>query len=153
MLKKKLRTRKRNGRIIAIDYGLKRVGLAVSDPNQIIAQGLIALETEELLPFIQKYIKDNDVVEIVLGLPKNLQNNPTHSTQATLNFHKKLQITFPELSIALQDERFTSKIAVQTMVLGGKKKKYRSYKGNIDRISATIILQLFLETKNNRNTF
>lgn len=137
-----------NGRILALDYGLKRTGLAVTDPQNIIAQALDTVLTTELFTFLDTYLRQNSVSKIVLGLPKNLDNTPTHATQPVLEIHKKLSRHFAPTPIILYDERYTSKMAVQTMVQAGKRKKYRREKKHIDRISATILLQSFLEYDN-----
>ena len=134
-----------NGRILALDYGSKYTGLAVTDPLKIIAQGLDTVDTPHLLKFLDGYVKHTPVSMIVLGLPKNLDNSSTHNTLPVQNFYKKLVNRFGNISIVLHDERYTSKMAVQAMVLGGKNKQYRRSKIHINRISATLILQSFLD--------
>lgn len=132
-------------RIMAIDYGGKRCGIAVTDPMQIIATGLQAVNTQELMTFIKGYVAKEPVERFVVGEPKNLDNTPAQSAEMVGNFVKFLQRSFPEIPVELLDERFTSKMAVQSMVASGMKKKDRQVKGNVDIISATIILQSYLE--------
>jgi putative Holliday junction resolvase len=132
-------------RILAIDYGAKRTGLAVTDPSKIIASALETVPTEKLLEFLKKYAQNEPIEAFVVGMPKNLDNTPTDGTVYVERFIITLKDTFPEIPIHLHDERFTSKMAVQTMIAGGMKKKNRQIKGNIDKISAVIILQSFME--------
>lgn len=135
------------GRIMAIDYGLKRTGIAVTDPLQIIANGLDTVPTHTLLKFLQDYFTKEQVDEVVIGMPKNLENKDTDSTQSVRNFVKAFEKKFLDRKLILHDERFTSQMAMQTMIAGGMSKKDRRVKGTIDRISATIILQSYLESK------
>ena len=137
------------GKIIAIDYGKKRTGIAVTDELQIIASGLTTVNTKDLFSFLTKYFSDNQVDEIVLGLPKRLNNEATHNTQPVLEIKDKIEKTFPKYKVILVDERFTSKMAFQTMIDSGLKKKQRQNKALIDEISATIILQSYMESKGN----
>lgn len=137
------------GKIIAIDYGKKRTGIAVTDELQIIASGLTTVNTKDLFSFLTKYFSDNQVDEIVLGLPKRLNNEATHNTQPVLDIKDKIEKTFPKYKVILVDERFTSKMAFQTMIDSGLKKKQRQNKALIDEISATIILQSYMESKGN----
>jgi putative holliday junction resolvase len=133
------------GRILAIDYGLRRTGIAVSDPLQIIANSLETVETKNLLTYLKTYVEKENVAMIVIGLPKNLANEDTDATSSVRDFIKILQTTFPTLPIHSYDERFTSKMAMQTLVAAGTTKKFRKNKtGNIDKVSATIILQDFM---------
>jgi putative Holliday junction resolvase len=134
-------------RILSIDYGTKRVGLAVTDNLQIIATALEMVETKNIIAFLKVYLQKEDIEAFVLGLPKNLDNQDTDSTTAVLRFKTQLESLFPDKKIHLIDERFSSKIAVQTMVAGGMKKKDRQVKGNVDKISAVILLQSFMESK------
>jgi putative Holliday junction resolvase len=134
-------------RILSIDYGLKRVGLAVTDNLQIIATALETVPTTTLMAYLQQYCQKEEVESFVLGLPQNLDTTDTDSTKAVLSFKEKLAITFPNKPIHMIDERFTSKMAVQAMVAGGMKKKDRQQKGNIDKISAVIILQDFMNRR------
>lgn len=134
-------------RILSIDYGTKRVGLAVTDNLQLIATALEMVETKNIVAFLKAYLQKEEVEAFVLGLPKNLDNHDTDSTAAVLRFKTQLESLFPDKKIHLIDERFSSKIAVQTMVAGGMKKKDRQVKGNVDKISAVILLQSFMESK------
>ena len=133
------------GRIIAIDYGTKRVGLAVTDPLKIIATPLETIHSKDIFSFLKEYDKKENIEAFVLGLPKRLDNSDTNNTQHVLNFEKGLKKNFPGKNIHLIDERFTSKIALQTMISGGMKKSDRKDKSNVDKISAVLILQSFLE--------
>ena len=139
------------GRILAIDYGLKRTGLAVTDTQQIIATALETVPSTELLKFLQSYFQKESVDQLVLGMPKKLNNTDTDMTQPVRALLKQLQEKFPDKPVALIDERFTSSIAMQTMIAGGMKKKDRQVKGNVDKISATIILQSYMESKSGRS--
>jgi putative Holliday junction resolvase len=136
-------------RILAIDYGTKRTGLAVTDPLQMIANALDVVASHELINFLKAYFLKEQVESIVLGFPKNLDGSATDATPHVIALQKKLQTNFPDKPIFLIDERMTSKLASQAMVLGGMKKKNRQIKGNIDKVSATIILQSYLETRGN----
>ena len=137
------------GKIIAIDYGKKRTGIAVTDELQIIASGLTTVDTKSLFSYLTQYFKDNIVDEIVLGLPKRLNNEATHNTLPVLQLKDKLEKTFPNHKVILVDERFTSKMAFQTMIDSGLKKKQRQNKALVDEISATIILQSYMQSKKN----
>mmetsp|Transcript_4357 Transcript_4357/g.9845 ORF Transcript_4357/g.9845 Transcript_4357/m.9845 type:complete len:143 (-) Transcript_4357:17-445(-) len=132
------------GRILAIDYGITRVGIAVTDPLKIIATPLITVRTVDVLTFLQAYMQQEKVDTLVVGLPKRLNNTSTSVTKMTLKFIKKLQKAFPKKYIVTQDERYTSKIALASMVAGGFKQKDRRNKANLDKVSATILLQSFL---------
>lgn len=133
-------------KIMAIDYGSKRTGIAVTDDLQLIASGLTTVSTKEIFKFLKSYFEENEVELIVLGDPKRLDGSPTHSTELVQTFKKKLGITFSK-QVVMVDERFTSKMAFQTMIDSGLKKKQRQNKALVDEISATIILQSYLETK------
>ena len=135
------------GRIVAIDYGAKRIGLAVTDPLKIIATPLETILTKEIFPFLQRYHEKETIELFVLGLPKNMNNEATQATPLVLSFEKKLKEIFPTIPLQTVDERFTSKMALATMITGGTTKKYRQQKGNVDKISAAIILQSYLESK------
>ncbi|WP_392419594.1 Holliday junction resolvase RuvX [Capnocytophaga canis] len=134
-------------RILAIDYGVKRCGIAVTDPMQIIASGLTTVATNELLQFLKKYVNEENVREIIVGKPKRMNNEDSDIEALILNFIKNLTTEFPELTILREDERFTSKMAFQTMIDSGMKKKQRQNKELIDEISATIILQSYLNRR------
>jgi len=133
------------GRILAIDYGMKRVGLAVSDPLKIIATGLTTVGTKDAMDYIKDYVAKEEVEEFVIGEPKNLDNSPSEVADAVSNFIVKLQKEIPHILINKVDERFTSKMAFQSMLDSGMKKKDRQNKALLDEISATIILQSYLE--------
>ena len=135
------------GRIVAIDHGKKRVGLAVSDPMKMIANGLTTLHPNELMDYLSGYLVSENVETIVVGYPKQLNNKDSESVQYIKPFLKKLKEQFPNVPVELEDERFTSSMAQDAMVQGGMKKKQRQNKANVDKISATIILQSFLERK------
>jgi putative Holliday junction resolvase len=135
------------GRILAIDYGLKRTGLAVTDPLQIIATALETVETPELIRFLKNYFQHEPVDEVVIGMPKQLNNKDSEIAPQVRKFVDHFRMTFPDKKISLTDERFTSSMAQQAMIDGGMKKKDRRIKGNVDKISATLILQSFLSTR------
>lgn len=132
-------------RIMGIDYGKKRVGIAVTDPMKIIANGLTTVNTDEVMKFLTTYFLKEPVEVIVVGVPKNLDNTPTDATQAAENFVEELKTKFPAIAIQTVDERFTSKMAMQRMIASGIKKKARQDKGLIDKTSATIILETYLQ--------
>lgn len=132
-------------RILAIDYGRKRVGLAVTDPLQIVANKLTTVSTHTLINFLEDYLKKEDVECIVVGYPRQMNNEASEAVRYINPFLKRFTKLHPELQIKLVDERFTSRMAFQTMIDGGVKKKGRQNKELIDAISATIILQTYLE--------
>lgn len=134
-------------RVIGIDYGTKRVGLAVTDPLQIIATPLETVRTHRILDYLTNYCREQDTEAFVVGLPRNLDNSETNATPHVKGFVKKLKQKFPGKTVHLQDERFTSRDALNAMIEGGTSKKFRREKGNIDKVSATIILQSYLEKK------
>jgi putative Holliday junction resolvase len=131
-------------RILCIDYGAKRTGLAVTDPMKIIAGGLITVDTKDLFPFLKKYFQQEIVERILVGEPKNLDDSATHATPLVNQFIKKIQKEFPLIPIEKVDERYTSKMATHAMLQMGMKKKDRQNKKNIDKIAATIMLQEYL---------
>ena len=135
------------GRIVALDYGTKRVGIAVTDPSAIIATPLETIHSKDILEFLKIYDDKENIDSFVVGLPKKLNNTDTHATKPVRMFVRQLGKKFPGKKIHLCDERFTSKIAQQAMLEGGMKKKDRQNKWNVDKISATIILQSYLESK------
>jgi putative holliday junction resolvase len=135
------------GRILAIDYGTKRTGLAVTDPLKIIATALDTVETTQVLLFLRNYFKKEVVEEVVIGMPKQLNNTDSETAPAVRKFIESFIKNFPEIPIQTMDERFTSSIAQQAMIDGGMKKKNRQVKGNVDKISATLILQDYLQIK------
>lgn len=132
------------GRILAIDYGLKRTGIAVSDPLRIIATPLETVSTEQLLTFLTNYFQKESVDELVVGMPKTLKNEDSQIAPAVRQFVAVLRKSFPEKPVHLADERFTSKMAQQALIAGGMKKKDRRDKANVDKVSAAIILQDFM---------
>ena len=133
------------GRLLAIDFGFKRTGIAVSDPLKIIASPLDTIPTENLFEWLKNYQQNESLERFIVGMPTNLDQSNTHTTDAVKKLIEKLQLDFPDIPISVVDERFTSKIAQQSMILGGMKKKNRQKKENIDKISATLILQSYLE--------
>lgn len=134
------------GRLLAIDFGTKRTGLAVTDELQLIASGLKTVETPELLDFLKDYISNETVDKFIIGLPKQMNNTVSESEVHIQKFIKKLQEEFPSIPIERVDERFTSKMAMRTMIDSGLKKKQRQNKALLDEISATLILQSYLST-------
>lgn len=136
-------------RILAIDYGRKRVGLAVTDPAQIIANRLTTVATHTIWDFLKEYFQKEKVETVVVGYPKQMNNQASEAVTYINPFLKKFQLIYPEIRLEIIDERFTSKMAFQTMIDGGLKKEKRKDKGMIDAISATIILQNYLEQKRN----
>lgn len=133
-------------RIMAIDYGSKRVGIAVTDPLQIIASGLTTVHSKDLISYLEAYLKKEQVECIVVGEPKTLQNEASDSARYIDPFVTHLTRKFPQIKIARYDERFTSVLAHQTMLMGGLKKKDRANKDTVDMVSATIILQDYLSS-------
>ena len=131
-------------RLLAIDYGLKRVGIAVTDTLQIIASPLTTVPNKELKSFLSNYIEKEGVEKVIIGLPKNLKNEDTHATQPVLKFIDQFKKRFPNIPIITIDERFTSKMAFQSLIDSGASKKTRRKKENIDQISASIILQDYM---------
>lgn len=134
-------------RILALDIGTKRTGIAVTDELQIIASGLTTVETKELFSWLHNYLKEESVSCFVVGEPKQMNNNPSESAHFINTIVEKLGHTFPKITIFRVDERFTSKMAFQSMLDSGLKKKQRQNKALIDEISATLILQNFLSSK------
>lgn len=139
-------------RILAIDYGKKRVGLAVTDPQQIIANRLTTVPTHTIWDFLAEYFNKEIVETVVVGYPKQMNNEASEAVRYINPFLKKFQIQYPDKKLEILDERFTSKMAFQTMIDGGLKKQKRQDKALIDGISATIILQSFLEQKKNKQS-
>ncbi|MCL2417531.1 MAG: Holliday junction resolvase RuvX [Bacteroidales bacterium] len=133
------------GRILAIDYGQKRVGIAVTDELKIIANGLTTVASAEIFDFLKTYLSKESVELFLVGEPKQMDNTPSESSRFVEPFVKKLAQTFPDIPIKRTDERFTSKMAFQSMIDMGLKKKDRQNKATIDKISATIMLQSYLE--------
>ncbi len=135
------------GRLLAIDYGKKRTGIAVSDLLQIIANGLTTVKTSEIFDFLQDYLQKEEVTTIVVGLPKQMSGEMSENMQRVEVFVNKLRQRYPSIPIEYYDERFSSKMAHQAMIDGGLKKKARQNKALVDEISATIILQGYMESK------
>ncbi len=132
-------------RILAIDYGGKRTGIAVTDPLQIIATGLTTIPSHELIPFLKKYMVGETVELIIIGLPKNLDDSDTHGTPLAEAAIKNLKKAFPTLPVVSVDERYTSKMAKEAMLMMGMKKKDRRDKKLVDEIAATIMLQEYMQ--------
>lgn len=135
------------GRILGIDYGRKRVGLAVTDPLQMFASPLGTVTSQETESFIDEYLKREKVDEFVVGYPVQMNNKPSESVKYIDPFIKRLRKRYPDKPLHLVDERFTSQIAMRTMIDGGVKKKARQDKSMVDKISASIILQSFLDNR------
>lgn len=131
-------------RIIALDFGKQRTGIAVTDELQLIASGLTTVSTKDLLNYLKEYASVENIAGIVVGEPRQLDNTPSESEELIQVFLKKIKASFPSIDIYRQDERFTSKLAFQSMLQAGVKKKRRQKKELIDEISATLILQSYL---------
>ena len=134
-------------RILAIDYGLKRTGIAVTDEMQLIASGLTTVESPTLIPFLKTYFNQEKVEKVLIGEPKQMNGLPSESAPIIEKFILEFIKNFPEMTLVRVDERFTSKMAFQTMIDSGLKKKQRQNKALIDEISATIMLQDYLGRK------
>ncbi|GLB51675.1 putative pre-16S rRNA nuclease [Neptunitalea chrysea] len=134
-------------RVLALDFGTKRTGIAVTDELQIIASGLTTVATSELLVFLKEYCSKESIALFVIGEPKQMNNEASESEVYIKEFIQKLEAAIPQIPIQRVDERFTSKLAFQSMLTGGLKKKQRANKALIDEISATIILQTYLDSK------
>ncbi len=137
-------------RLLSIDYGKKRTGIAVSDPLQIIANGLTTVETSDLFSFLEDYLRKEEVAVIVVGLPKQMNNTPSENMKRVEPFVNRLRKIYPHIPVEYFDERFSSKMAQQTLIDGGLTKKKRQNKALVDEISATIILQGYMESKRMR---
>ncbi len=135
------------GRFLALDYGKKRTGIAVTDELKLIASGLTTVPTHELFTFLTEYLKNETVDQIIVGEPKQMDNTPSETEALIAPFLKRLSLKFPEIPVDRQDERFTSKMAFRTMIDSGLKKKQRRNKALVDEISATLILQDYLNKK------
>ena len=136
------------GRIIAIDPGTKRVGIAVTDPTRTIATGLDTIHPNDLVDFLRKYMQAEQVDSIVVGEPKRLNNEPAQAAKGADELTAKLTKAFPSMHIVRMDERFTSKLAFNAMLEGGLKKKDRADKALVDKMSATLLLQSYMEQLN-----
>ncbi len=137
-------------RLLSIDYGKKRTGIAVSDPLQIIANGLTTVETSGLFDFLKEYLDKENVECIVVGLPKQMSGELSENMKRIEPFVNRLKKLYPDISVEYYDERFSSKMAHQAMIDGGLKKRDRQNKELVDEISATIILQGYMESKRMR---
>jgi len=137
------------GRLLAIDFGTKRIGLAETDPLQIIASGLDTVENKKIFEYLDSYLKREQVDEFIVGEPKRMDDTPSESEQYIKPFIEELNKKYPNIPVKRFDERYTSKMAFQTMIDSGIGKKARRNKGLIDKISATIILQSYMESKQN----
>lgn len=135
-------------RILCIDYGGKRTGLAVTDPLQIIATALATIDTKTFIPYLKNYFMLEEVELILIGMPLNLDGTPTHGTPLVEAAIKQLQKNFPSIPIKTVDERYSSKFASQAMLQMGMKKKDRQVKGNVDQIAATMLLQEYMQNIN-----
>ena len=133
-------------RILCIDYGLRRTGVAVTDPLQIIATGLTTVDSKELISFLRKYFQQEQVELMVIGEPKNLDDSDTHATPLVNAIIVKLKKEFPQIPIKTVDERYTSKMAKQAIIEMGMKKKDRRNKRTVDQIAATIMLQEYMQS-------
>lgn len=133
-------------RILSIDYGKKRTGLAVTDPLKMIATGLTTLPTHELIPFLKKYLQQETVEQFVIGDPKNLDGSATDATALVKEGIRILTKNFPDIPVIALDERFTSKLAAKSILEGGATKKQRRDKALVDEVSATILLQDYLRS-------
>ncbi len=131
-------------RILCFDYGAKRVGVAVTDDERIISTPLLTCENKNIFDFIKSYLDENEVDLFLVGMPLDLRGEPTDSTSITKDFMAKLAAKFSSVSIETYDERYTSKIAKDSLIFLGKNKKYRRKKSNIDKVSASLILQSYL---------
>lgn len=134
-------------KLLAIDYGQKRVGIAVTDNEQIIASGLTTVHSKDVISFLEEYLSREDVECFVIGEAKNLDNSPSESARFIEPFVKTLSKKFPDIDIVRVDERFSSKMAFQSMIDAGLNKKTRRDKALIDKVSATIILQSYLDSR------
>jgi len=135
------------GRILAIDYGTKRTGIAVTDPGQMIASPLETVSSHELMNFLQVYFKKEAVDLLVVGLPRQMDHSDSESLKQIRYFVQAFKKRFTKIPVEWEDERFSSKMALDAMVAGGMKKQERKVKGNLDKVSAAIILQSYLERK------
>jgi len=134
-------------RVMAIDYGEKRTGLAITDELQLIASGLTTISSENAIAFLNDYFSRENVITVLIGKPVQMNNQPSQSTAIIEKFVNQFRNAFPEVKIVRVDERFTSKMAFQSMIAGGLKKKHRQNKALVDEISATIMLQDYLTRK------
>lgn len=137
------------GRYLAIDYGTKRCGIAVTDPMKMFSSGLETVASHELMVFLEAYFLKEEVECVIVGKPLKLDDSPSESFIHVQRFVQAFRKRFPDMRVEWMDERYTSKMAVQAMIDGGMKLKERKKKGNIDKMSAALILKSFLEEENN----
>jgi len=133
-------------RLMAFDYGTKRIGIAVTDPLQIIATGLDTIHPNAIIEYLKKYMQTEQVERFIVGEPKQMDNTPSQSAQHVKGFVNLLKKQFPDIPISMLDERFTSKMATAAILASGRNKKDRQDKGLVDTVSATILLQSWMET-------
>ncbi|MFN8153329.1 MAG: Holliday junction resolvase RuvX [Bacteroidia bacterium] len=138
------------GRILAIDYGAKRSGIAVTDPTQTIATALETIPSHQLIDYLKNYLAKESVEMILIGEPKRLNNTTSSTTEMVYSFRKKLEASIPGMPVKLVDERFTSKIAGMSLIESGQSRKTRRDKSVLDRVSATILLQDYLASQTNK---
>ena len=131
---------------MAFDYGTKRIGIAVTDPLQIIATGLDTVHPKDIVDYLKKYMLTEQIERFIVGEPKQMDNTPSQSAQHVRGFVNLLKKTFPDIPISMLDERFTSKMATAAILASGRNKKDRQDKGLVDTVSATILLQLYMQT-------
>jgi len=131
---------------MAFDYGTKRIGIAVTDPLQIIATGLDTIHPNAIIEYLKKYMLTEQIQRFIVGEPKQMDNTPSQSAQHVRGFVNLLKKTFPDIPISMLDERFTSKMATAAILASGRNKKDRQDKGLVDTVSATILLQLYMQT-------
>ena len=141
------------GRIIGIDYGRKRIGIAVTDPLQMFASPLTTIAPAEFDSFMKDYLKNERVESFIIGYPRQMNNLPSESVKYIDPFIRKLKKNYPEIPVHCTDERFTSRMAFRSMIEGGVKKEERKDKSMVDRISASIILQSYLDTRSNMKLY
>jgi putative holliday junction resolvase len=132
------------GRLMGIDYGTKRTGIAVTDPLQMFGSGLTAIDTKDIYTFINNYLQTEPVDKFIVGMPTHIDGNPTHNTQNVINFIRSLKNKYPKIEVDIVDEAYTSKQAMQVLIKSGVKQKDRRNKKLIDEVSAAIILQEYL---------
>lgn len=138
------------GRILAIDYGRKRTGIAVTDTLKIVANGLTTIPTHTIIDFLKEYFQREPVEKVIVGLPKQLDNTPSESMKYIEPFLNRMKKVFPEMPVEMYDERFTSAIAHQSMIAGGVKKVARQNKALVDEVAATIILNDYLNSNQHK---
>ena len=138
------------GRLLAFDYGKKRIGIAVTDPGQIIASGLATVAPDKVLKFVAEYLENETIDAFIIGKPTQMNNEPSESAVLVRNFTRSLKNKFPGIPVKMVDERFTSKMATMAMLEGGLKKKQRQDKAMVDSVSAALILQSYMENLRNQ---